>query len=124
MTAKYTTFLSEQLLRGHVRGLSAWLCTCWQSLVTQHQPETSVALPAGSGEESGCVSVSETRQERDVWRDSAECRAGSCQRLLQQECSTSYRKEGEHQRPQEGRTCIYLIWALAKEILDAFYQQE
>lgn len=114
--------------------VSTWLFTpppgCLQSLVMQHQPETwrrtetSVALSAGTGGARRRNRLRQREQKRDVWRDSAECGAGSCQRLLQQECSASYRKEREHQREQEGRTCICLILALVKDIAYGFYQQE
>lgn len=60
MTAKYTTILSEQLLRGRVGGgLSAWLFALPPGcrLVTQHQPESM------NGELGGSLS----RERRRKW---------------------------------------------------------
>lgn len=101
-------------------GLNTWLfpllpepgnvTSAWDLALEWRPQQLSEQAPAQHAEEAACIGVSKTRQERDVWSDSAECRAGSCQRpLLQRQCSTGCRVEGEHPPQQEGRTCIYLI---------------
>lgn len=101
-------------------GLNTWLFTllpepgnvtsAWDLALEWRAQRLSEQGLVQHAEETACISVRKTRQERDLWSDSAECRAGSSQRrLLQRECSTGYRMEGEHLRQQEGRTCIYLI---------------
>lgn len=112
MTGKH--FLSEELFHRDIRRFEhvalhppAWAWQCNISLRLGLAMETSAALQAGPGTacRGNCVHQREEKEAGgDVWSDSAECRAGSCQRrLLQRECSTGYRMEGEHPRQQEGR---------------------
>lgn len=115
MTGKYMTFLSEQL--NMALHPAVWLLTesgnatpAWNLALERRPQWRSQQGLVQNAKETACISMSRTRQEWDVWCDSAECRAGSWhRRLLQQKCST--RMEGEHQRQRKGRTCIYLILA-------------